>query len=170
MRMLSTYPVRAPALASAFSIVIVLAVCLTGCASKPPLTQNSADSNAVSAEGVQTTKGNRFLGVLTPYRLDTQQGNFVSSEIMTQLKDGMKRKEGMTRDQVRFLLGTPLINDVFHADRWDYVFRLQKANGEILTSHVSVFFKDNLLSRLDGTILPTEKDYISLIAGDKFSK
>jgi outer membrane protein assembly factor BamE len=167
MRMLSTCSARLPALAGAFSIV--LAVCLTGCASKTLLTQNTADntadSSAPSPQGVQTIKESRFLGILSPYRIDIQQGNFVSSEIMTQLKDGMKRKEGMTRDQVRFLLGTPLISDIFHADRWDYVFRLQRGNGEIITSHVSVFFSGNLLASLDGTTLPTEKDYISMIAG-----
>jgi outer membrane protein assembly factor BamE len=67
---------------------------------------------------------------------------------------------------VRFLLGTPLIADIFHADRWDYVFRLKKGNGEVLTSHVTATFKDNQLATVDGTNLPTEKDYISLIANN----
>ncbi len=89
---------------------------------------------------------------------------------MSQLQDGMKRKEGMTRDQVRFLLGTPLVSDVFHGDRWDYVFRLQRGNGEVLTSHVTVFFNGNQLSKVDGANLPTEKDYISLIAGNSDPK
>lgn len=168
MRMHSTFSVRAPALAGAFSIA--LAVCLSGCASKAPLTQTNADSNPADTQGVQTIKENRFLGIFSPYRIDIQQGNFVSSETMVQLKDGMKRKEGMTRDQVRFLLGTPLISDIFHADRWDYVFRLRRGNGEIITSYVSVFFNGNMLSRLDGTTLPTEKEYISLIAGNTPAK
>ena len=117
-------------------------------------------------QGVQTIKDDRFLGILTPYRIDIQQGNFISSETMTQLRDGMKRTEGMTRDQVKFLLGTPLVSDVFHADRWDYVFRLRRGNGEVITSQVSVHFSGNKLDKVDGTLLPTEKDYIKLIAGN----
>ncbi len=78
--------------------------------------------------------------------------------MMTQLK------EGMTQDQVRFVLGTPLLNDLFHAERWDYPFRLQKANGEIITSHVVVFFKDKKVTRFEGGNLPTEKDYLARIA------
>ncbi|MFI4940796.1 MAG: outer membrane protein assembly factor BamE [Burkholderiales bacterium] len=132
--------------------------------------QNTADSNTPSPQGVQTSKEGRLFGIFSPYRIDIQQGNFVSSEIMNQIKDGMQRKEGITRDQVHFLLGTPLISDIFHADRWDYVFRLRRGNGEIVSSHVSVFFNGNMLSRLDGTVLPTEKDYISLIAGNTPAK
>ena len=56
---------------------------------------------------------------IAPYRIEIQQGNFVSQEMVSQLK------LGMSKDQVRFVLGTPLITDSFHADRWDYVFRRQ---------------------------------------------
>lgn len=108
--------------------------------------------------GVQTKRENRFLGLFRPYRPDVQQGNFVSQEMVAQLK------EGMTQDQVVFLLGTPLLTDVFHAERWDYAFRLQKGNGEITTSRVTVFFKDKLVSRFEGGDLPTEKDYLERIA------
>jgi len=161
--MLFTSSVRAPAFAGACGIV--LAVCLSGCASKATPVQSTADIGADATQGVQTLKENRFLGILSPYRIDIQQGNFISSETMNQLREGMKRPEGMTRDQVRFLLGTPLISDVFHGDEWDYVFRLQRGNGEIITSHLKVTFKGNKLDTLDGTLLPTEKDYITLIAG-----
>jgi outer membrane protein assembly factor BamE len=166
MHMLSTYSFRTSALASAFCLIVT--VFLAGCASHantPPIAQNTPGAADLSQKGVETIDEGKFLNILSPYRIDVQQGNFVSSEIMTQLADGMKRKEGMTRDQVRFLLGTPLISDIFHADRWDYVFRLRRGNGEVLTSHVSVFFKGNLASSVDGANLPTEKDYISLIAG-----
>lgn len=111
-----------------------------------------------STTGVQTKREKRFLGIFRPYRPDIQQGNFVSQEMVAQLK------EGMTQDQVIFLLGTPLLNDVFHADRWDYAFRLQKGNGEITTSRVTVFFQDNLVSHFEGGDLPTEKDYLERIA------
>ena len=53
---------------------------------------------------------------ITPYRMVIQQGNFISQEMVAQLKPGM------SKEQVRFILGTPLVTDIFHADRWDYVF------------------------------------------------
>lgn len=169
MRMLPTRTTRSRFFVLACSIL--LASGLAGCASINPFSKSRdiGDENApADAKGVTLIKENRFLGLLTPYRIDVQQGNFVSSEIMSQLRDGMKRPEGMTRDQVKFLLGTPLVTDVFHENRWDYVFRLRRGtNGEVITSYVTVFFKDNKLDRVDGTLLPTEKDYIKLIAENK---
>ncbi|MEO6920249.1 MAG: outer membrane protein assembly factor BamE [Collimonas sp.] len=140
---------------------------LAGCASKTPLPDNSATAPAGNADatvvtdtsGVQTVKHRRFLGIFSPYRIDIQQGNFVSKEMLAQVK------EGMTREQVRFALGTPLITDLFHDNRWDYVFRLQKGNGEITTSRVSAFFNGNLLARIDGGNLPTENEYLDQISG-----
>ena len=166
MRMLPSGTTRSrfPVLACS----IVLASGLTGCSSLSFLSGsgNSDVPATADTQGVSLIKENRFLGILTPYRIDIQQGNFVSSEIMAQLREGMKRPEGMTRDQVKFLLGTPLVTDIFHADRWDYTFRLRRGNGEIISSHVTVFFKENKIDRVDGTLLPTEKDYITLIAGN----
>jgi outer membrane protein assembly factor BamE len=74
-------------------------------------------------------------------------------------------KEGMTPDQVRFVLGTPLLNDIFHANRWDYPFRLVQGNGKVTDSRVTVYFKDNRLARVEGGDLPTEEKFLSLIAG-----
>ncbi|MFC5476415.1 outer membrane protein assembly factor BamE [Paraherbaspirillum soli] len=119
----------------------------------------AAPASASASSGVQTVKQQRFLGIFSPYRIDIQQGNFVSKEMLAQVK------EGMTRDQVRFALGSPLVTDLFHEDRWDYVFRLQKGNGEITTSRVSTFFKDNVLVRIEGGDLPTESEYLSRISG-----
>lgn len=166
MRMLSSGPTRSRILVSACSIV--LASGLAGCGSFSFISSSKSVNDVVTsdAKGVSVVKEDRFLGILTPYRIDVQQGNFVSSEIMSQLRDGMKRPEGMTREQVKFLLGTPLVTDVFHGDRWDYMFRLKRGNGELITSHVTVFFKENKLERVDGTVLPTEKEYITLIAGN----
>lgn len=115
-------------------------------------------SEKTAAAGVQTVKERRFLGFLSPYRPDIAQGNFVSQEMVAQLK------EGMTREQVMFVLGTPLLNDIFHAERWDYAFRYKKGNGEITNSRVTVFFKDNRLARYEGGNLPTEEDYLARIA------
>ncbi len=153
---------------------LALASTLTGCASKNPLMEEPVASNATPAMAASTStdvkmvtpsRTQRFFGIFAPYRIDIQQGNFVSLEMMAQLKEGMKRPEGVSREQVRFVLGTPLLTDIFHADRWDYVFRLQKGNGEVIASHVSLFFKDNRLTHFDGSILPTEQEYLALIAG-----
>ena len=88
---------------------------------------------------------------LKPYRIDIQQGNFLSAEMVAQLK------EGMTREQVRFVLGTPLVTDVFHADRWDYVFYRELGNGKKEHRHLSVFFKDDKLVRhVGGESIPSD--------------
>jgi len=153
--------------ASAFTKVIAISIAfisLSGCATKNP---PSSEVAAVAGEnsGVQTTKERRFLGIFSPYRVDIQQGNFVSREMVAQLKEKMKSPDGMTAPQVQFVMGTPLVADIFHADRWDYAFRLEKDNGDVITSHISIFFKDFKLSRLEGGDLPNEREYLSLIAG-----
>jgi len=85
----------------------------------------------------------------TPYRIEIQQGNFVSQEMASQLK------LGMSKDQVRFVLGTPLITDSFHADRWDYVFRRQRTNSsELEQRKVTVFFENGQLKRVEGDVKP----------------
>lgn len=167
MRMQLRYTDRASALAGA--LCLVFATCLAGCASKNPLLDEpvaTAQAQPAAQGGtVQTTKERRFLGIFSPYRPDIQQGNFISSEMMNQLKEGMKRKEGMTREQVRFVLGTPLLADLFHGDRWDYAFRMQKGNGEVISTRVAVFFKGDKLDHFDGAVLPTEREYLAIIAG-----
>mgnify|MGYP001594140607 FL=1 len=86
---------------------------------------------------------------LKPYRMEIQQGNFVSQEMVSQLK------LGMSKDQVRFVLGTPLITDSFHAERWDYVFRRQRANSrELEQRKIAVFFEDGKLKRIEGDVTP----------------
>ncbi len=171
--MLPSYSERMPAVIA--SVCFALASCLTGCASKNPLMEEPVAPSAGAAKakpaptvaansGVQTSKERRFLGIFSPYRIDIQQGNFVSREMVAQLKESLK-EGGMTQDQVRFVMGTPLLTDLFHKDRWDYPFRIEKGNGDIITSHVAVFFKDNRLVQVEGGDLPTEKDYLSLIAG-----
>lgn len=79
-----------------------------------------------------------------PYRIDIQQGNFLSPEMVAQLK------KGMTRDQVRFILGTPLVTDIFHANRWDYVFYRELGNGTKDQKRLSVFFEEDKLVRATG--------------------
>ncbi|WP_426116541.1 outer membrane protein assembly factor BamE [Massilia sp. PWRC2] len=117
---------------------------------------------AVANAGAQTssvTKLQKFFWVFSPYRPDIQQGNFVSQEMLAQLK------VGQTRDQVKFILGTPLLTDAFHAERWDYPFYLARGNGELTKARVTVYFKDDKVERFDGGNLPTEREYIARIAG-----
>ncbi|MBM3347940.1 MAG: outer membrane protein assembly factor BamE, partial [Betaproteobacteria bacterium] len=80
----------------------------------------------------------------TPYRMEIQQGNMVDQEMVSKLTPGM------TREQVRFILGTPLVVDPFRVDRWDYVFLRQPENKqEVEKRRVVVYFENNrLMSRL----------------------
>ena len=87
---------------------------------------------------------------LKPYRIDIQQGNFLSPEMVAQLK------KGMTREQVRFVLGTPLVTDIFHGDRWDYVFYRELGNGSKDQRRLSVFFDNDKLARAVGENVPVE--------------
>jgi outer membrane protein assembly factor BamE len=87
---------------------------------------------------------------LTPYRIDIQQGNFVSQEMIAQLKPGM------SKEQVRFVLGTPLLADIFHRDRWDYVYWREAPNGKREQRKFAVFFADGKLERFDGDNEPAK--------------
>jgi outer membrane protein assembly factor BamE len=87
---------------------------------------------------------------ITPYRMVIQQGNFISQEMVSQLKPGM------TKEQVRFVLGTPLVTDIFHADRWDYVFFREMPNGKREQRNLSVVFEDSKLARVVGDLLPSD--------------
>lgn len=97
-----------------------------------------------------------------PYRPDVQQGNVVTKEMVEQLRPGM------TRDQVRFLLGTPMLASLFHQDRWDYVYYLKRGKGtETQQRKLVVHFKDNRLERFDSDAMPTETAADNLILGRK---
>ncbi len=85
---------------------------------------------------------------ISPHRIEIQQGNFVTQEMVAQLKPGM------SKDQVKFILGTPLITDVFHADRWDYVFTRVRANSrDVEKRRIAVYFEDGKLKRVDGDVV-----------------
>lgn len=84
---------------------------------------------------------------LSPYRVDVRQGNYVSQDMVARLKSGM------TRDQVRFALGTPLVSDIFHADRWDYVYRFQPGRGPVQQRRLIVYFEADKLVRVGGDVV-----------------
>ncbi|GHD68357.1 outer membrane protein assembly factor BamE [Jeongeupia chitinilytica] len=85
---------------------------------------------------------------LTPYKLDIPQGNEVTADLVGQLKPGM------TRAQVRFLLGTPLLTDPFHANRWDYVYSDARGGTLETKKTFAVFFDGDSLTRWEGETLP----------------
>ncbi len=101
--------------------------------------------------------------VLRPYRPDVQQGNIVTKDMVDQLRPGM------TRDQVRFLLGTPMLTDIFHQNRWDYPYYLRRKSGETQIRKLSVQFADGKLTRFDSDAMPAEPLADSLILGQKAS-
>ena len=96
--------------------------------------------------GLFALAGCSFPGV---YKIDIQQGNVVTQDMIDQLKPGM------TRRQVRFIMGNALISDTFHADRLDYLYSIQPGGGQRLQEHVSIFFNgsDQLIG-LSGDFMP----------------
>ena len=87
------------------------------------------------------------------YKPEVVQGNFVSREQVQALRAGMPRQA------VRDVLGTPLVTSLFHADRWDYAFTIRRQGSEPQQRRFSVFFKGDLLERIEGDPLPTEAEF-----------
>jgi len=106
---------------------------------------------------------NWTVDVVSPYRVEVVQGNFVSKEQVQVLKPGMPR------EQVRDILGTPLVTSLFHADRWDYAFTIRRQGTPPQQRKFSVYFANNLLVRFDGDDLPTESEFAAGI-DNKISK
>lgn len=98
---------------------------------------------------------------ITPYKVDVIQGNFISKEQVAQLRTGL------TRDEVKAVLGTPLMSSLFHADRWDYVFTMKRQGVEPQSFKYTVFFKDNLLERFEGDAMPSETEFISKLSNQR---
>lgn len=82
------------------------------------------------------------------HRIDVQQGNIVTQEMVDQLKPGM------TKRQVQFTLGSPMIVDVFHQERWDYLYRMTPGKGAIEQKRVTLHFKDDALVQIEGDYRP----------------
>ena len=102
--------------------------------------------------------GESFLGVVTPNRMDIVQGNVVTREQAALLKPGMSRA------QVRDILGSPLLIDVFHSDRWDYIFTIRRPGTAPQRREVVAHFKGDVFERLDATDLPTEREFVAAIS------
>jgi outer membrane protein assembly factor BamE len=83
---------------------------------------------------------------LSAYKMDIQQGNYVTQDMVAKLKPGMSKA------QVRFALGTPLVVDPFHSDRWDYIYVLQKRGKVVEQRRLVVLFDNERLLRLEGDV------------------
>jgi len=94
---------------------------------------------------------------LQPYRVPVVQGNVVTREQVAVLRPGM------SRIQVRDILGTPLLSSVFHGERWDYVFTLKRQGAEPQQRRVTVFFKNDVLERVEADPLPSETEFVSTL-------
>jgi outer membrane protein assembly factor BamE len=84
------------------------------------------------------------------HKIDVQQGNVVTQEMVDQLQPGMNRA------QVQFVMGSPMVVDTFHQERWDYIYRFKPGYGKVEQDQVSLYFEGDSLARISGSIRPTE--------------
>ena len=107
----------------------------------------------------------RFLGVVTPYKIEVVQGNVITSEQAEAVKPGMSRA------QVRDVLGSPLVADVFHGDRWDYVFTIRRQGAEPQSRRIVVLFAGDAFKSIEtGGALPSEREFVASIDTFKTSR
>jgi outer membrane protein assembly factor BamE len=104
-----------------------------------------------------------LLGLITPYRIDIVQGNVVTQEQLALVRPGM------TRVQVRDVLGSPLLTDVFHADRWDYVFTIKRPGTQPQQRSIVAHFEGDRLARIDAPELPSEREFVASISSTSAS-
>ncbi len=83
------------------------------------------------------------------YKISIPQGNIITQEMVDQLRPGMSKR------QVIFVMGTPLVRDPYHQDRWDYIYSFQPGGGERGQEKITVFFIDDQLVRFEGDFVPT---------------
>lgn len=93
------------------------------------------------------------------YKRDVQQGNVLDQELVNRLKPGM------TKSQVNYIMGTPLLVDVFHLERWDYFYSLKKGRKQAVQKRISLFFQDDRLVRTEGDMYPRRVDAMAGIIG-----
>ena len=131
---------------------VVLAFALVGLTACKSMTTFSEDSKSKLGK------------VLKPYRPDMVQGNFISKEQLERLKLGMDREE------VKVVLGTPLITSAMHPNRWDYLFAFKRGDTQLVEQRqVTLVFEKDLLKKINADDLPTEYELIAEIDGIKSS-
>ncbi len=116
---------------------LIVAAALSGCAS------------------LQNTDS--FLGLITPYRIDIVQGNVVTKE------QALLLKPGLSRSQVRDLVGSPMVTDLFHAQRWDYIFTIRRPGTPAQRRSVVVLFEGDLVKEVQAPELPSEREFVAAI-------
>ena len=120
-------------------------------------------SSALAAAGLLSgceslQRTDSFLGFITPYRIDIVQGNAITKEQAALLKPGLSRL------QVRDILGTPLLTDPFHANRWDYIFTMRRPGTDAQRRSVVVSFDGDVVKSVDAPELPSERDFVASIS------
>jgi len=116
----------------------------------------AALTGLAGCSSLQTSEN--FLGVVTPYRVEVVQGNVVTKEQVARVRPGM------TRAQVRDVLGSPLLTDLFHANRWDYVFTIRRQGTEPQARHLVVRFEGDQMTTIEGGDgLPGEREFVASI-------
>ena len=119
---------------------------LAGCSSMPSL------------DALPSVTGDKVLGLIRPYRVEVVQGNVLTQELVA------KVKPGMSRAQVRDLLGSPLLTDVFHDNRWDYAFSIRRQGAPEQARHVIAWFDGDKLKSLElPGDMPSENEFIASI-------
>jgi outer membrane protein assembly factor BamE len=107
-------------------------------------------------QSLQTSDG--LLGRFTPYRLEIVQGNVITKEQAALVKPGMSKA------QVRDVLGSPLLTDLFHTDRWDYVFTIRRQGAEPQARAIVALFEGDRLKSIEtGGDLPSEREFVASI-------
>jgi outer membrane protein assembly factor BamE len=130
---------------------LLAVVALGGCSTVSSLT--SGINEPASLKG--------FIAFVSPYKPDIIQGNVVTTEQITQVKPGMSKV------QVKEILGSPLITDPFHADRWDYVFTLRRQGFEDQQRSFVVLFEKDQVLKIDAPVLPSEDEFVASISRKK---
>jgi len=106
-----------------------------------------------------------FLGLITPYRVEVVQGNVITKEQIEAVRPGI------TRAQVKDVLGTPLLADAFHTDRWDYVFSIRRQGAEPQDRRIVLMFESDRLKTIEGgDNLPSEREFVNSIDTFKTSR
>jgi outer membrane protein assembly factor BamE len=100
--------------------------------------------------GCASADGSRS-GVFQPYKFAIQQGNYITADAVKQIK------VGMSPEQVRSVLGSPLVVDAFRTDRWDYVFHYIQPNGKTDTRRAAIHFAERKVSKVEATELPASE-------------
>jgi outer membrane protein assembly factor BamE len=124
----------------------------------------AAAAALVAGCGTFDNPAGRVRNALTPYKVEVVQGNFISREQVQALQ------KGMSAEQVRNILGTPLVTSLFHGERWDYVFTLRRQGVEAQQRRLTVYFANGTLDRFEGDTMPSESEFVATLDKRKTGK